>query len=63
MKLAILFGLLGLSLAHVPNIVAGVGPGGTQGMFDRANAASDAQDAAVIAAYKAKKRRRNDDDD
>ena len=63
MKLTILFVLLGLSLAHVPNIVASVGPGGMQGMFNSADAKSDARDAAVIAAYKARRGGDDDEDD
>lgn len=57
MKLAILLGLLGLSACHVPNIIAGLGPGGMQGKFDRENGAASAKDQAVIAAYNARKKK------
>lgn len=63
MKLAALVALLGLSVCHVPNIVAGIGPGGMQGMFNRQDAASRAKDDAVIAAYNAKKKKKSKKDE
>ena len=54
MRLAVIVALLGLSVCHVPNIVAGVGPGGMKGMFNRKDADSRSRDDAVIAAYNAK---------
>lgn len=44
MKFALVLAVLGFTTCHVPNIVAGIGPGGMQGMFDRKDAQSRSKD-------------------
>ena len=51
MKFAVILGVLGLSVCHVPNILGSFGAGGMKGFFQRNDDIAALKDKPVLDAY------------